>query len=83
MKNWPICRERALQHQLVRAIHLSRTNPDYQVKYPAESRANPDHKVLSHCHKEAEKRILHEHETILRLAAVPDVERPKRLNRLG
>ncbi len=83
MRNWKVATERALQHQLYRAIHLARTNPDYQIKYPNELRNNPEHKVLNHCHKEAEKRLLHEHENIVRLAFIPDVERPKRLNRVG
>ncbi len=75
--------EKALQHKETRAIHLARTNPDYQMKYPNECRDNPEKKVLTCCHPEATKRILEEHEKILRLSIVPDVERPKRLNRVG
>ncbi len=81
--NWPKVTNRALLHQLQRAIDLARCNPDYQIKYPNECRNNPDHKVLHDCHPEAKKRICDEHEKIIKLAAVPDVERPKRLNRIG
>ncbi len=83
MRNWEICVKRALKHKLYRAIHLARTNPDYMIKYPNETRGNPDKKVLLHCHKEAEKRIIEEHEKMIKLSIVPIVERPKRLNRVG
>ncbi len=83
MKNWPYCITRALQHKKYRAIHLARTNIDYQIQHPNETRDNPEKKVLTHCHKEAEKRIIEEHEKMIRLAIIPTVERPKRLNRLG
>ncbi len=73
--------EKAYQHQLERAIHLARTNPDYQIKYPNECRENPERKLLKCCHPEAQKRILEKHEKILALAIVPIVDRPKRLNR--
>ncbi len=75
--------EKALKHQKTRAIHLARCNPDYQVKYPNECRDNPDRKILLCCHPEAEKRILKEHENILKLSIVPPVDRPTRMNRLG
>ncbi len=81
--NWKKATARALKHQLYRAIHLCRTNPDYQIQYPSEIRANPERKLLLHCHPEAEKRILHDHEKILKSAIVPTVERPQRFNRLG
>jgi len=81
--NWHKATHRALEKQLYRAIHLARTNIDYQIKYPNECRDNPTGKKLEHCHPEAQKRILKEHEKILMLAIVPDVDRPKRLNRVG
>ncbi len=81
--NWHKATERALQHQYVRAIHLARTNTDYQIKYPSECRDNPDKKILLHCHLEAKKRIDHDHENILSNAMVPVVERPQRVNRNG
>ncbi len=74
---------KALEKKKYRAIHLARSNPDYQIKYPNECRENPDRKVLLCCHPEAEKRILEEHEKILSLSIVPSVERPERLNRVG
>ncbi len=80
---WPKQIQKALEKKKYRAIHLARTNPDYQLKHPNECRDNPDRKVLTCCHPEAEKRILEEHEKMLRLAVVPSVERPKRMNRLG
>ncbi len=81
--NWHKATERAIQHQYYRAIHLARTNPDYQVDFPNECRDNPEKKVLNHCHIEAKKRLDHRHEQILRNAMVPVVERPERLNRIG
>ncbi len=81
--NWKKACSRALQKKLERAIHLARTNPDYQIKYPNECRDNPSKKILSCCHPEAKLRILEEHEKILTLAVVPVVDRPKRLNRNG
>ncbi len=80
---WQIHCEKALKKKLYRAIHLARTNPDYQIKHPSECRENPENKVLLCCHPEAEKRILKEHETTLRLAVMPTVDRPARLNRVG
>ncbi len=50
-------KQKALAKQLDRAIHLARTNIDYQVAHPNECRDNPDHKILAKCHPEAEKRI--------------------------
>jgi len=83
MHSWRHCIERALKHQLYRAIHLCRTNPDYQLRFPAEIKQNPDKKVLSVPTSEANKRILHEHEVRVRNNIVPQVERPKRFNRVG
>ncbi len=83
MHSWKHCIERALKHQMYRSIHLSRTNPDYKLKYPAEVAKNPERKLLLSPNKEAEKRILHEHEVRIRNNIVPAVERPKRLNRVG
>ncbi len=80
---WQKHAEKALAHQEYRAIHLARTNPDYQIKYPNECRDNPDRKILECCHPEAHTRILEEHEKILRLSVVPAVDRPTRLNRVG
>ncbi len=81
--NWPHQLHNALLHQMQRSIDLARTNPDYKIKHPNECRDNPDCKVLKECHPEAKKRLLEEHEKIIRLASVPDVDRPQRLNRLG
>ncbi len=81
--NWKKATNRALEHQYQRAIAEARTNITYQVKYPNECRDNPDCKILHHCHPEAKKRILEEHEKILMTSTVPVVERPKRLNRVG
>ncbi len=80
---WDKQRKKALKHQYQRSIDLARTNDDYKIKYPNECRENPECKVLKECHPEAQKRLLQEHEKILRLAVVPDVDRPVRLNRLG
>ncbi len=76
------CRK-SLEKQLYRAIHLARTNIDYQLEYPSEVRANPEGKVLLECHPEAKKRIMEKHEKCLKLAIVPSVKRPERLNRVG
>ncbi len=81
--NWPKAISKALEKKKYRSIQLARINKDYQIKYPNECRDNPDGKIVIHCHPEAEKRILKEHEKMLRLAIVPTVDRPKRLNRLG
>ncbi len=81
--NWKKACQRSLEKQLYRAIHLARTNIDYQIKYPNECRDNPTSKILIHCHPEAQKRILEEHEKILTLSIVPPVIRPERLNRVG
>ncbi len=83
MHSWTHCIERALKKQLYRSIHLCRTNPDYRLKFPNEVRANAKGEVLKTPNKEAEKRILHEHEVRIRNNQVPAVERPKRLNRFG
>ncbi len=83
MHSWKHCIDRALKKQLYRSIHLSRTNPDYKLKHPAEVASNPEKKLLIVPNKEAEKRILHEHEVRVRNNQVPNVERPKRLNRIG
>ncbi len=81
--NWKKATERALNHQLVRAIHLARCNPDYQIKYPSEVRENPESLLLPCCSKEAEKRIIADHEKILKNSLVPTVDRPKRLSKVG
>ncbi len=62
---------------------MSRTNPDYRLKFPAEVAKNPTRKVLLDASPEAKKRILHEHEVRVRNNIMPTVERPKRLNRSG
>ncbi len=80
--NWKLQCEKAYKHQLYRAIHLARTNPDYQIKHPNECRENPDKKILTKCHPEAESRILKDHEKILKTSIVPIVDRPKRLSRV-
>ncbi len=77
--NWQKATTRALKHQLYRAEKLARTNITYQLKYPNECRDNTSGK----CHPEAEKRILEEHEKILKNSMVPVVDRPKRLSRVG
>ncbi len=81
--NWKKATDRALAHQYVRAIHLARCNPDYQIKYPNECRENSESKILAECHVDAQKRILNEHEKILKNSLVPTVERPKRLSKVG
>ncbi len=81
--NWKKATDRALKHQYTRAIHLARCNPDYQIKYPSECRENPESLVLPECHVEASKRILHDHEKILKNSLVPTVDRPKRLSKVG
>ncbi len=83
MLTWHRAIERALEHQLYRQIHLARTNPDYQRKYPSEVKANPQGKILTHCSIEAKKRCEHEQEVRIRHNFMPVVERPKRLNRSG
>ncbi len=80
---WPKQRKKALLKAKYRAIHLARTNPDYQIAHPSECRENPENKILPCCHPEAEKRIDKKYETIFRAAQVPTVDRPKRLNRNG
>ncbi len=81
--NWQKATDRALKHQLQRAIALARTNLDYQTKYPNECRENSERKVLLNCHTEAEKRIVELHEKILKNSLVPTVDRPKRLSKVG
>ncbi len=81
--NWKKATIRALEHKYQRSIAMARTNITYQIKYPNECRENSEHKILIHCHPEAKKRILEEHEKILLSSTVPVVDRPKRLNRVG
>ncbi len=81
--NWEKATKRALEKKLYRAIHLARTNLDYQITYPSECRENSEKKILSCCHPEAKKRITHDHLKILQLSVVPAVDRPKRMNRNG
>jgi len=83
MHSWKHCVDRALKHELYRAIHLCRTNPDYKLKYPSEVKQNPTGKLLLVPTSEAKKRIEHDHEVRVRNNVVPIVERPKRLNRIG
>ncbi len=83
MHSWRHCIERALAKQLYRSIHLCRTNEDYRLRFPEEVRLNPERKLLLSPSKQAEKRILHEHEVRVRNNIVPVVERPKRFNRVG
>ncbi len=80
---WKKACQRALDKKRYRAIQLARCNPDYKIAHPNECRDNPENKILLHCHPEAEKRIIEEHEKMLKLAIVPPVERPQRLNKLG
>ncbi len=79
--NWKKATERALRKQLYRARVLSQTNVTYQIKYPNECKDYPDRAIK--CHPEAYKRILEEHEKILKNSMVPIVDRPKRLSRVG
>ncbi len=80
---WHKVQHKALQKSLYRAIHLARCNPDYRLKYPNEARDNPKNEVKKECHKEAQIRILKDHEMKCRRAHVPPVQRPKRMNRVG
>ncbi len=81
MHSWVHCKERALKHQLTRAIHLARCNPDYQLKFPNESKDNPKKETRRECHKEASIRILQEHKRWLNFTGTPKVKRPSRWNR--
>ncbi len=81
--NWPDQITKALQKKLQRAISLARTNQDYKLLHPNECRDNPQHKILDHCHPEAEKRIIKEQEIKLRKSIVPTPKRPARFNKLG
>ncbi len=83
MHSWTHRADIALKHKLQRSIDLSRTNLDYQIKYPAETRVNPMKDRLLECHPEAKKRIVREHEKFLRGSVVPAVIRPKRLSRVS
>ncbi len=83
MHSWTHRADIALKHKLQRSIDLCRSNLDYQVKYPAETRANPTNKLQLEPHPEAKKRIVREHEKFLRGSIVPAVVRPKRLSRVG
>ena len=79
--SWQKACDRALKHKLTNAIHLARTNIDYQIKYPNECRDNPEHKILKECHHEAFKRIMKDHEKMLVNTMTPVVIRPKRLSK--
>ncbi len=79
--SWHLHQEKALQKKLYRAIHLARTNADYQLKYSSECRGNPERNVLHDCHPEAQKRIEHDHGIRVQMTTPPTVDRPKRLNR--
>ncbi len=81
--SWKKAVDRQLEKTLHRAIHLARTNPDYKTLHPNECRDNPSNKILPHCHKEAEIRILKEHASRVKSNTVPAVERPARVNRIG
>ncbi len=78
---WEKQKVKALKHQLQRAIHLARCNPDYQIDHPNECRNNPDHKILKECHPEAKKRIEKLVMKKQHFSEVPNVERPHRYNR--
>lgn len=80
--SWRNHQDKALQKKLDRSIHLARTNPDYQIKYPSEARDNPDRLLLSEPHVEAVKRITHDHLVRIKHITTPAVERPQRLNKL-
>ncbi len=81
MHSWHHSLHRALKKQLYRAIHLARTNEDYQRKYPSEVRANPKSLVLRECHPEARKRIEKKHDLLCKRTFVTPVDRPERWNR--
>ncbi len=81
MKSWTYSIEKALQKKLYRSIHLCRTNPDYRIQHPAEAKLDPKLQNITKVNTEAEKRIIHKHEVMVKLAIPPKVIRPKRLNR--
>ncbi len=79
--SWKQHQDKALKKKLYRSIHLARTNPDYQIKYPNELRDNPNNEVKSKPHKEAEIRIIADHTKMLKRNTLPLVVRPRRLSR--
>ncbi len=83
MHNWKYSQDKALKKALYRNIHIARTSPDYQMKFPSEVKINPKRLVLKTNHPEASKRITHDFEVRIRNAFQPKVERPKRMNRNG
>ncbi len=78
---WQKRRRVAIDTQFRRAINLARCNPDYIRRYPQEHKQNPECKILKECHPEAKKRI--EKEMLIKQHSheMPQVDRPKRLNR--
>ncbi len=82
MHDWKYSQKKALAKALYRNIHISRTSPDYRMKYPAEVKANPKNLVLREVHPEAKKRIEHDFSVRIRNAFQPTVERPARLNKV-
>ncbi len=83
MHFWDKQRKKALDKLLYRSIHLCRSNIDYQIKHPNETRANPENKILIQCHPEAKIRITKEFLKRMKMNTVPKVDRPHRLNRVG
>ncbi len=81
MKSWAYSIDRALEKKLYRTIHLCRTNPDYRLKYPAETKLDTNRQNTMKINTEARKRVEHEHILMLKRNIVPNVIRPKRLNR--
>ncbi len=81
---WEIECKNALEKQLYRSIHLARTNPDYQIAHPTETKFQLSKAESGNCHEcqpDAVKRITEAVTKKQQFYIMPAVERPKRLNR--
>ncbi len=80
MKTWHHSQHVALEKKIYRTVILARTNEDYRIRYPQEAK-DCKNTTFKQPHKEAIKRVEHEHNLWCKLHVTPAVDRPKRLNR--
>ncbi len=77
LHSWKHAKERALKSKLYRAKILIKTSPEYISKYPNEARA-----AAKKDYTEQIIRVKKDYATYLKFTEVPNVERPKRVNRV-
>ncbi len=77
MHSWKHAKERHLKNALYRAKILIKSSPEYITKHPNEARAS-----AKGDYTEQIIRVKKDYASYLKFTEVPNIERPKRINRI-